>query len=56
MLRRYIFQTVFALVLLGPYMAGSAQAAGDKVPYSAEVVTVALNQGRAVLLEFGADW
>ena len=36
--------------------AAAAQAGGETVQYSPEAVSTALAQGRAVLLEFNADW
>ena len=53
MLRRLFLQSAFALALLAPL---GAQAASDSVPYSEKVVKSALAEGRAVLLEFAADW
>jgi len=53
MLRRLFLQSAFALALLAPL---GAQAASESVPYSEKVVKSALAEGRAVLLEFAADW
>ncbi|MBT3333340.1 MAG: hypothetical protein HOK21_12455 [Rhodospirillaceae bacterium] len=56
MLRRIFLQIAFATALLVPLLPLSAHAAGDSVPYSPEVVQTALADGRAVLLEFAAEW
>ncbi len=53
MVRRLVLQFAFALALLIPI---GAQASENSVPYSDKVVKSALAQGRAVLLEFAADW
>jgi hypothetical protein len=53
MFRRLFLQLMVGLALLAPL---SVQAAGGKVAYSPEAVSAALAQGRAVLLEFSAEW
>ncbi len=53
MLRRVFFRYVIALALSSPL---AAEAAGGSVPYSPQVVKAALADGRAVLLEFAAEW
>ncbi len=53
MLRRLFPGLLLAMALLLPL---GAQAREDKVPYSPEAVQAAMDQGRAVLLEFGASW
>ncbi len=53
MVRRLVLQFAFVLVLLAPL---GAHASEDTVPYSDKAVEATLAQGRAVLLEFSADW
>ena len=53
MLFRLALRLSVVLVLLTPL---AARAGGATVPYSAQVVAAALAEGRAVLLEFSADW
>ncbi len=53
MLRRSLLQFAAAAIVTMPF---GARAATEFVPYSAEAVRAALDQGRAVLLEFGAVW
>ncbi len=58
MFRRSLLQFAAVLALLIPLAppAGAARPGGETVQYSAEAVRAALAQGRAVLLEFNADW
>ena len=53
MLRRLFLQFAIVATLSAPL---AAQASGDSVPYSPEAVKTALADGRAVLLEFAAEW
>ncbi|MFP6746156.1 MAG: hypothetical protein VCD66_00960 [Alphaproteobacteria bacterium] len=57
MFRRTLLQFAAILALPMPLApAAAAQAGGETVQYSPEAVSTALAQGRAVLLEFNADW
>lgn len=53
MLRRLFLQFAVVAALSVPL---AAHAAGDSVPYSPKAVKSALDDGRAVLLEFAAEW
>lgn len=53
MLRRNLLQFAFVLALLAPL---GVQASERAVPYSPQAVKDALAQGRAVLLDFHAEW
>jgi thiol:disulfide interchange protein len=53
MLQKIALRFAFVLALLMPLAASASE---SDVPYSPQVVKDALAEGRAVLLDFAADW
>ncbi len=53
MLQKIALRFAFVLALLMPLAASASE---SDVPYSPQAVKDALAEGRAVLLDFAADW